>query len=283
MEGQLQAVGAASCLALAFHGFGIHPDAHAGNLQRTAQNVVPEQQVAVQAPVIVVGGASVMGLAAGQRCADLHDEGGGVLLHISVFPLTGCQVRPQILQLLSGHKAHMLGKVYAQLGICFLDLLQCGADGAYDGAHSVLQVFLSAGFAGDDLFPVPLIHIHRMQLIQLFVPADGVHVRIQAGIRCKTEAAQCLAFPLGQAVHHLCTLFQFGNGGNVKGDRAFHAVQVVVQSGGGVHEQGSGGPGQPKLAGQVCGEALLDHANGTLRLVKAQCRSIGLFHNKFPP
>ena len=83
VEGQLQPVGAASCLALAFHAFSSLPDAVLETSSSPERH--PRQQVAVQAPVIVVGGASGHGACRSPAwCADLH---GGVLLHISVFPL----------------------------------------------------------------------------------------------------------------------------------------------------------------------------------------------------
>ena len=58
-----------------------HADAHAAQLIAALQQIVPEQQVAVQIPVVVVRSAAVVGLAALQRGTDLHQEGGAVLLH----------------------------------------------------------------------------------------------------------------------------------------------------------------------------------------------------------
>ena len=48
---------------LAAQRFRIDTDTHAGQLQRTAQGHMPEKDVAVQRPVVVVRGAAVVGLA----------------------------------------------------------------------------------------------------------------------------------------------------------------------------------------------------------------------------
>src|SRR5699024_4335238 len=66
VEGQGAAVVAAGFGQLAVQAFGADPDAHAAQLIAALEGVVPEQQVAVQVPVVVVGGAAVVGPAAAQ-------------------------------------------------------------------------------------------------------------------------------------------------------------------------------------------------------------------------
>lgn len=102
VEGQLTAVVAAGDGQLAVQGGGVHADAHGGELNGPVQGLVPEEDVAVQGPVVVVGGAAVVGLAGLQSAADLHEEGGGVVLDPVVLPLLGGGVGPQVLQLLAG-------------------------------------------------------------------------------------------------------------------------------------------------------------------------------------
>ena len=102
MEGQGAAVVAASHGQLLVHAFRADADAHAAQLIAALQRVVPEQQIAVQIPVVIVGGTAVMGLTALQRSADLHQEGGAVLLHKGVLTLLRGQVRVLVLQLLRG-------------------------------------------------------------------------------------------------------------------------------------------------------------------------------------
>lgn len=102
VEGQLAAVVAAGDGQLAVQGGGVHADAHGGELNGPVQGLVPEEDVAVQGPVVVVRGAAVVGLAGLQSAADLHEEGGGVVLDPVVLPLLGGGVGPQVLQLLAG-------------------------------------------------------------------------------------------------------------------------------------------------------------------------------------
>ena len=73
MEGQLAAVIAAALVQLVVHSGLVHTDAHGGDLKGAIQHGVVHQDVAVQGPVVVVGGAAIVGLAAAlQVIADLH-------------------------------------------------------------------------------------------------------------------------------------------------------------------------------------------------------------------
>ena len=107
MEGELPPVVAACNGQLPVQGFRVHADTHGGDFQRPVQDRVPEEDVAVQAPVVIVRGAAVVGLAGAQRPANLHDAGSGVLPNIGVFPLGWGQVRVHVLQLLSRDKADL--------------------------------------------------------------------------------------------------------------------------------------------------------------------------------
>ena len=100
VERQGAAVIAARHGQLLVHALRADADAHAAQLVAALQRVIPEQQVAVQIPVVIVRGAAVMGLAAAQGCTDLHQEGGAVLLDKGIFPLLRGQIGVLILQLL---------------------------------------------------------------------------------------------------------------------------------------------------------------------------------------
>lgn len=60
MEGQLSAVVAAGDCKLTVKGLGADTDAHGGDLKGVAEHIVPEQQVAVELPIVIVGGAAVV-------------------------------------------------------------------------------------------------------------------------------------------------------------------------------------------------------------------------------
>ena len=99
---------------------------------------MPEEQVAVQAPVIVVGGAAVVGLAASQLAADLLDEHGPVLFGDDALPLLGGELGVHVLQLLGGEEEHIPAQVGVQAGKLPLQLVQSAADGADNPADGVL-------------------------------------------------------------------------------------------------------------------------------------------------
>ena len=62
MIGEAGAFLCSPCLQLFGQGFGIYPDAHGGDFQSLAQNIVPDQNVAVQRPIVIVGSTAVEGM-----------------------------------------------------------------------------------------------------------------------------------------------------------------------------------------------------------------------------
>ena len=72
--GQLAAVIAAGDGQLAVEALGIDADAHGRELKRAAEQVIPEQDIPVHRPVVIVRRAAVMRLAGAQCAADADDE-----------------------------------------------------------------------------------------------------------------------------------------------------------------------------------------------------------------
>ncbi len=238
-----------------------------------APDAVPHQQVAVEAPVVIVGGPAVMGLAGLQRPADTHEECGGVLPHPEILPLLGGQVRPAVLQLLTGDEGHLpvqrgqgsqLGEYRAQGGLGV-------RQGSHDGGDGGLQIVRVAVPGGDDLLPVPLVHVDRVNVVQLLVPADGVHVGVQPLPHRELVAIEGHALPLGQRVDHLGLP---PGEGDVKGDGALHAVQVVIQAGGCLHKQGRRHPAQTQGTPQIVLKQPLEQADGLLGIIQVQAGGI---------
>ena len=140
VEGQLPAVVAVRQGQLTIQRFRVHPDAHGGDLQRPVQGLVPEENITVQVPVVVVRRPAVVGLAGAKRAADLHDAGGFVLPDVGVFPLgAGFQIRVFVLQLLGGDEADLPAKLCAQLGITDVEPVVGIADRAHNGLDNELQ------------------------------------------------------------------------------------------------------------------------------------------------
>ena len=86
------------------------------------------------------------------------------------------------------------------------------------------------------------------------------------------------ALPLGQRMDDLRVGVRAGN---IEADRALHAVEIVVQAGGGLHEQGGGDPAQAQVAAQGILKDPLEQADGLLGVVEVQqggvvLRDVGL-------
>ena len=116
MERQLRARFAARNFKLRRKRIFVHADAHAADFQRHAKRLVPEQQVAVHAPVIVVRRAAVVRLAAFEHAADLLDEYRAVLAHDDVLALLRGEVRVAVLKLLRRDEIHVAAKLGGKAG-----------------------------------------------------------------------------------------------------------------------------------------------------------------------
>ena len=213
-----------------------------------------------------------MGLAAAlQIIADLHEEHGVVLTADGVLPLLGGEVGPAILQLLRGDEVHLPLQHGVQAGESDLQGVVGLHHRAHDGADGLAQVLLIAVLPLDDLFPVPLIHIDGVEIVHLLVAADGVHIGEQALAGLEVVALQRQTLPLGQRVYHLAGGTHVGN---VERNGALHAVEVIVQTGTLLHEQGSGDPAQIQRLPQIHLKIALDELNGPLHLVGGQRRLV---------
>ena len=146
-----------------------------------------------------------------------------MVLHPGVLPLLGGEVGEGVLQLLGGDEGDRLVDLGqdAQLGEDRAQGLLGVRHGADNGLHRVLQVVQVPVPGGDDLFPVPLVHIDGVEVVGDLVPADGIHVGDQTFPHREVVVVQGHALPLGQGVDHLGLP---PGGGNVKGDRPLHAV-----------------------------------------------------------
>ena len=147
------------------------------------------------------------------------------------------------------------------------------ADGPDDGADNELQVFHVPGLPGDDLFPVPLVYIDGVDVVQLFVSADGVHVGVEAAPHPEVVPLQCQPLPLGQGVDHL---HLGSHRRHIEAHRPLIAVQVVVQARILRDKQGGRHPLQVQGPGKLVLKGLLDVGNGPLGIVGIQGRPIAL-------
>ena len=115
------------------------------------------------------------------------------------------------------------------------------AYGTHDSANGLAQVVLVAVLPGDDLLPVPLIHIDGVGVIHFLITADGIHVGEQAFAHIELVFLQRQALPLSQGVDYLGVRTNIGD---VEGDGALDTVEVIVQTRILINEQGGGNPTQ---------------------------------------
>lgn len=136
----------------------------------------------------------------------------------------------------------------------------------------------------DDLLPIPLIDVDGVQIIQLLVAADGVHVGVNALAGVDVVAIERHALPLGQRMDDLRVGVRAGN---IETDRALHAVEIIVQAGGRLDEKRRGHAAQIQFAGERILKHALNQADGALRFIQRKVRRIArgnkrLTHRKSP-
>ena len=208
-----------------------------------------------------------MRLAGLELLADLHQKHGVMLPADGSLPLIGGQVGEPVLQLLGGDEVNLTVRDKGQNGKSVAQGSGCVADSAHDVPHRVLQILHVAVGGVDVLFPVPLIDVDGVKVVHLLIPADGIHIGVEAGAGLELIALESETLPLGQRVHHLT----FGaHVGDVEGDGTLYTVEVIIQAGLAVYEEGSGDPMQIEPYGEAVLKLAVDQFNGPLQLVVGQ-------------
>jgi len=116
--------------------------------------------------------------------------------------------------------------------------------------------------------------IDAVDIVGGFVAADGVHIGIDALAGLIAIAAQGVALPLGERLHHLQLVA--GGVGRIKDDLAFNAVEIVVEAGVPPHEKGRGDAGDIQRAGKLALEAVLQSTDGLLGIFEGKGAFIAL-------
>ena len=113
-----------------------------------------------------------------------------------------------------------------------------------------------------------------MEVVYLFVAADGIHIGKQALADVELVALQRQPLPLRKRMDDLRLGVYVGN---VKTDRPLVAVQVIVQAGGLLHEQRRGHAAQIERVGQIRLEIALDEFDRALQFVDGQGGAVALW------
>ena len=90
------------------------------------------------------------------------------------------------------------------------------------GADGLLQSLQIPFIPGDDLLPVPLIYIDRVDVVGGLILADGTHIGVEPLTGFETILLQGIALPFGQRLYDLC--FAVSLRSNMEIYRTLHTV-----------------------------------------------------------
>ena len=114
-----------------------------------------------------------------------------------------------------------------------------------NAADSLLQESDIAVSFRDHPFPVPLVDIQGMQIAQLLICPDGIHIGIDPISRLDTVFSQRKSFPFGKGMHDfrlgICHIL------DPERYRTLHSVEIIVDSHPFEDEKRGGHPAQPEF------------------------------------
>ena len=149
-------------------------------------------------------------------------------------------IRIAFLQLFGGHKGNVFRQMLNSLRILIPNLMLHMLNDLKDCTYGLFQGFCVSLFSGNYLFPVPLIYIAGVKIIQLLIPADSVHIGIKTLSRLEAILFKSHSLPLGKRLNHLNPFS--GKCIHIKSNRTLHTVKVVIQSTGLFYKQGRRDP-----------------------------------------
>ena len=203
----------------------------------------------------------------------LHNEHSPVLTNYLILALLRRELGIHILKLLSGSKEHIALDSAGQLREFRLDSIIRVRDGCNNGTNCIFQRLDIALLARDDFFPVPLVGINRVEVVEILVAADSVHIGIYALTGSKAVTHQRHALPLGKRLYDLCDRI---NSLDIKADRTLNAVKIIIESRCGIDKQRRGCALQVKCGSELALKRLLEITYRGLSLIKVEYRGIAL-------
>jgi hypothetical protein len=161
--------------------------------------------------------------------ADLHKEDSAFFTGDPIFTFLRCAVRIHVKKLLSCDKEDILWKDLLDVVILYSHVFLGFTKDTVNGAYGFLENFNGTLFFGDDLFPVPLVYVNGVDIVQIFIPADCYHICVKTLSVRKSVFFQCVAFPFGKGVYDLgvASFDRF----DIKTYRAFYTIKVVIKAG----------------------------------------------------
>ena len=180
MERQLGTLFASGDRKLLFQGLLVNTDTHRTDFKSDIQHRIVDDDIAVQLPVVIVRRAAVVGFAGGQCSAYLLKENGTVLLGEFPLALVRTELRIGVLKFLCAHKGDLIRQEWLDIIVALCHMTFGLFERLIDLAHMITQSLCISLLLGDDLLPVPLVDIDRVEVVSHLVAADGVHVGIEA-------------------------------------------------------------------------------------------------------
>ena len=168
-----------------------------------------------------------MTFSVGQSLTNLHKEYSAFFFDDLVFSFLWSQIRIHVYQFLGGNEGNFFWQDLFNIIILYSHVFLCFAEYTVDRADCVDQSFHGTFFFGNDLFPVPLINIYRMDVVQVFITTDRDHICIKALAMSKAVFLQRIAFPFGKGMYDL-SIFVLAF--DVEAYRTFYTVKIVVQT-----------------------------------------------------
>ena len=236
----------------------IYTDTHGTELEAATQNRIPDQNITIQSclpvfsnstPIIIVRSSAIMLLAIAQLAANTLNKYSAVFLTDSILALLWSHIRIHIQQILCMNEMNLSWQEWLDFRIMLASEIFRAENSCIDAAHYVFQEDDSTVFAGYHSFPVPLVNIKRMQIVEFFIGTNCIHISIHAISRLYIIFGKGKSLPLGKRVHHLC--LSFPQVLDRKTYRALHAVQIIIDSKSLQYKERSSNAAKAKLCTQI--------------------------------
>ena len=186
----------------------------------------------------------------------------------------GFHVRIQTAQFLGMYEVQLLRQAGLDLRIHLVHHVFRTHHGSINAGNDFFQEIHVAVGLGDDTFPVPLVDVQRVQIAQLFVSPDSVHVCVDAISRLNAIFGQRQTLPLRKRMHHfglrIAQVFYR------EGHSTLHTIQVVVDTHSLQYKQRCRDTAQTQFRRKVHLKEVLNLFNAKLRLLQIEQGSIAL-------
>mmetsp|Transcript_14592 Transcript_14592/g.26439 ORF Transcript_14592/g.26439 Transcript_14592/m.26439 type:complete len:238 (-) Transcript_14592:234-947(-) len=237
MPGHLFAVLAFANFELLLHRCRVDTNTHRRELKRLLEDGVPDKDIAVEAvspigtlgnPIVVVWGTTVMAKSAiSLETTNSHEEDSAVLFTDNVFTLLGSSCWVFLDEVIGRHKSDFSRKLGLD-SIFLADELFRIVDSLIDSFYRILEVFHVTVFGGNVLFPIPLINVERMSVVNIVVATKTTEISHDTLFFRDSVVVESPTLPLGKRKGYLkLSSWEITRS---KGCRTFGTVEVVVES-----------------------------------------------------